>query len=703
MRVLAASVLAAAGAVAATGALAGSDRGQAPVAHVDPRVYEDTAGGRTGHFLVRLRARPDLELLGRSPASRAEQGRAIVGALRGAAAASQQDVITALAGQGARVRAYWIVNALAVEGTRAAVDAVAGRADVAAVEPDRAFRGLMGDSREAGPSAPRAIEWNVEKVGAPGVWALGHRGEDMVYANADTGVVWDHTALKSRYRGWNGSSATHDYNWWDAIHADVNGDGTNLCGFGLRVPCDDDRGSHGTHTLGTAVGDDGAGNQIGVAPGARWISCRNMDEGVGRPSTYIECLQFFLAPTDLNGASPDPARRPHAIGNSYSCPPSESCAVGSLQQAVDAIRAAGIFISVSAGNEGPNCSTVAFPPAVYDSSVTIGSTDRNDLIASSSSRGPVTADGSGRTKPDLVAPGVSVRSSIREGYGTKSGTSMASPHVGAAALLLWSGFPTLRGNVDRTEQLLEQTAVKLTPATPCGSEVPSQVPNNTYGHGRIDVLAAYRAAGTPTSATAVSAANVAVPEGNRGRTTLTFAVKVSLPAQQPVRIAYRTTPGTARPGADYATASGTLVYAPGEIEKRVHVGVVADRVVERDETFFLRLSAAGSATLPRATPVATIRNDDADRTPPSLTGLSARLVLGRPLVRFMLSEPATVALSLERKGRRVASLSVVGKAGRNSAPVRVRLAAGDYLVRAVPRDRAGNVGAAVRGGAFTVR
>src|SRR5205823_14876176 len=130
------------------------------------------------------------------------------------------------------------------------------------------------------------------------------------------------------YRGWNGATADHNYNWWVAIHADIDGNG-NPCGFNLSAPCDDQ--GHGTHTMGTGVGDDGAGNQVGMAPGAHWIACRNMDAGVGRPSTYIECMQFFMAPTDLSGNNPDPSKRPDAVGNSYGCPTSELCTATSLQ------------------------------------------------------------------------------------------------------------------------------------------------------------------------------------------------------------------------------------------------------------------------------------------------------------------------------------------------------------------------------------
>src|SRR5690606_22063492 len=160
-------------------------------------------------------------------------------------------------------------------------------------------------------------------------------------------------ALIRQYRGWNGSTASHAYNWWDAIEGDLNGDGQNPCGLNSPEPCDDH--GHGTHTLGTGVGSDGSANQIGVAPGAQWMACRNMENGVGRPSTYLECLEFFLAPWDANKANPDPARRPHVVNNSYACPPSEECTAHSLQMAVENLTAAGVFFVASAGNSGPSC------------------------------------------------------------------------------------------------------------------------------------------------------------------------------------------------------------------------------------------------------------------------------------------------------------------------------------------------------------
>ena len=116
------------------------------------------------------------------------------------------------------------------------------------------------------------------------------------------------------------------------------------------------------------------GNQIGVAPGAKWIGCRNMDQGNGTPATYTECFQFFIAPTDLNNQNPNPTLRPHVMNNSWGCPTSEGCAPDSLQTIVENTRAAGIFVEVSAGNGGSGCSTVNDPPAIYDASYSTGAT-----------------------------------------------------------------------------------------------------------------------------------------------------------------------------------------------------------------------------------------------------------------------------------------------------------------------------------------
>ena len=425
-------------------------------------------------------------------ARRAQQ----VARLRDEAEAGQQDLLQWLAARHYPNRRYWVVNAIAARVDRADLATLAQREDVQRIVIDAPAKVALPDPELARsqplPAAPSAVAWGVERIRAPEVWALGYTGQGVVIGGQDTGYDWDHPALRDKYRGWNGTTADHNYNWHDAIHAvDWPGQG-NPCGFDTLAPCDD--GSHGTHTMGTMVGDDGGSNQVGVAPGARWIGCRNMQQGDGRPSTYIECFQWLMAPTDLADENPNPALAADVINNSWGCPPSEGCTAGltaTMQTVVANVRAAGIVVVASAGNSGSSCGTVADPPPTFLESFSVGATDMSNVIAGFSSRGPTPA---GLLKPDVVAPGVSVRSTVPNGgYGTLSGTSMAGPHVAGAVALLISADPTLRGDPDAIQATLESTATPMTSAQNCGAFPGNTVPNAVFGRGLIDVRAAVAA------------------------------------------------------------------------------------------------------------------------------------------------------------------------------------------------------------------
>jgi subtilisin family serine protease len=468
----------------------GAYAAERPEDKVMPWVMERTAGGATAEFLVVLTAQADLSPA-RSLPTKAAKGRFVRDALWSTAQGSQGPLLAELRARGIEHRAFYVINAVWVKGDRALVLALAARPEVARIEGNPAIRNVLPQPEGPANEAPNVVEPGISYVHAPEVWALGFTGQGVVVGGQDTGYRWTHQALRPHYRGWNGSTANHDYNWHDSIHS-----GGGICGANSPVPCDDF--FHGTHTMGTAVGHDSdnppGNNQIGMAPGAKWIGCRNMDQGVGTPATYLECFEFLLAPYPVNGnpGQGDPALAPDVTVNSWGCPPSEGCSPGSLLAAVQAQRAAGIVTEMSAGNSGPGCSTVSDPAAIYDESYTTGAlTTGTDNLANFSSRGPVTVDGSNRVKPDIVAPGTSTRSSTNSSdtaYTTASGTSMAGPHVAGAVALLLSAVPSLSGNPDAIEQRLNDTAVRL--STGSCSSMPGVYPNNLFGYGRLDILAA---------------------------------------------------------------------------------------------------------------------------------------------------------------------------------------------------------------------
>jgi subtilisin family serine protease len=353
--------------------------------------------------------------------------------------------------------------------------------------------------------ATAALPYGLTYTHADQVWALGVRGAGIVIGSQDTGVQWDHPALVEAYRGSDSAAltVTHAYNWLDAFGRDPFEDAG--CGPDPQIPCDDQ--GHGTHTVGTLVGDATAdgGTVLGMAPAAQWIGCRNMRGGVGTPASYTTCFEWFLAPYPQGGdpfSEGRPELAPDIVNNSWGCPPYEGCDAGALLQVTNLVRAAGIFVVASAGNDGwQGCSSITDPIAIYDSAFTTGAHDEQGSIAYFSSRGPVTVDGSGRLKPDITAPGVDTYSTYPGNtYTSLSGTSMAAPHVAGAVALLWSAAPALAGDIEATEDILIKSAVPVT-SDSCGSDLSPMSPNNVYGYGRLDILAAVNLAREPFSPT----------------------------------------------------------------------------------------------------------------------------------------------------------------------------------------------------------
>ena len=463
-------------------------------ASVDQQVYTNLNTNSHQDVLIILENNTDL-----SQASlfnqKVDKGTYVYETLLQEAQVSQQEILEYLNNKQIDSKSFFLANAILTKITAPMLQELIVMPHVKRIQIDEWTTNELPKDQSVNETNNRtidAIEWGLSMIRADEVWDLGYTGNNVVIGGQDTGVEWFHPAIKSQYRGWDGSSEDHNYNWHDAIHEiDPGNSGTNPCGLDNIAPCDDH--NHGTHTVGTMVGVDND-LQIGVAPEASWIGCRNMERGAGRPSTYLECFEWFLAPTDSNNENPDVSKAPHVINNSWGCPESEGCNPTNfliLETAINNLKAAGVVVVASAGNSGSECSTISNPPAIYENSFAVGATNENDNITGFSSRGPVTVDNSNRLKPNVSAPGRNVNSCIRDGgYATFSGTSMAGPHVAGAVALIISARPALAGQVDLIEDILEQTAINKTTDQECGNVSGLSIPNNTYGFGRIDVMEA---------------------------------------------------------------------------------------------------------------------------------------------------------------------------------------------------------------------
>ncbi|NYI81064.1 carboxypeptidase regulatory-like domain-containing protein [Nocardioides panzhihuensis] len=463
--VAATGILAVTAAMFATPAFAGTPTAddKAPAAKLTSTLESTFEKSGSTDFWLRFSDKANL-----GPASSikdwTERGQYVVDALEKTAKASQAGAVAELEAAKVNYKTYAISNAILVKDAsenlalKLAADpeikTVHERAKVSLVEPVK---------KEASTKAPQGIEWGIDFVNAPEAWEQGATGAGIVVSSVDSGTDYTHPALVDQYRGNNGDgSFTHDYNWYDAYDDCSNG------------PCDLD--GHGTHTMGTMVGDDGAGNQIGVAPDAEWIEtngCCGSDAGL------LESGWWLLEPTDAAGQNPDVSKRPHVINNSWGWD-----GVGHIDSFFDDVNAAwnaaGQFSSWASGNPGSMCQGTSSPGANV-LTYAVGAVDSSGNVASFSGRGP---GQNGLVKPNIAAPGVSVRSSLPGGsYGSYNGTSMAAPHVAGAVAALWSYNPTLVGDVEETRRLLNEAATDVDDTT-CGGTAEN---NNVYGEGHLDL------------------------------------------------------------------------------------------------------------------------------------------------------------------------------------------------------------------------
>jgi len=424
------------------------------------------AAGHPGFFGERLfvvmKTQADLRGMAKIP-DLTQRRRAVYEKLVDTAVQTQASLRAKLRAGGYAFTPYYLVNGIEVDAGPAARRWLSARPDVSRVLYSPQSRPIpsQGPPERGNLPAPTGPDWNIKLVHADQVWEQGDTGKGIVIGSSDSGVDGTHPALAGNFRG-------GDDSWFDPAHHS-------------RTPVD--YNGHGTHTLGTAVGTGG----IGVAPGATWVGCVNLARNLGNPPDYLNCMQFMLAPFRFGGDPFTDGRPQDAVDiatNSWGCPTLEGCDLRSLQPAVDALTAAGIFFVAAAGNEGPRCSSIDDPPAIYPNTFTVGAVDSESVVASFSSRGPVHG---GAAKPDVVAPGVDVVSALPGGgYGRLSGTSMATPHVAGVVALIWSAHPELRGNIPETAEILRRTAIPVAVGNDPLAITGDCGPTDQTGSGLID-------------------------------------------------------------------------------------------------------------------------------------------------------------------------------------------------------------------------
>ena len=366
----------------------------------------------------------------------------------------QKSLLRFLTHRAERVQPLWIINGAAASVAAAWIPKLAKLPGVARIHPN-ATLGLpapVGDS-----AAPP--QWNLTAVHATDLWNLGHVGQGIVLANMDTGVDLAHPDLAGSYRG--GSNSWYDPHSQHATPTDYSGAVSG----------------HGTQTMGLMVGGDAGGSFVGVAPGARWIAVKVFnDAGTAQESDFHMGFQWLLDP-DGNPLTDD---APDVVNASFQTASAGQCDTR-FNADIETLKTAGIAVAIAAGNGGTGGSS---SPANNPAGFAVGAVNSLNNIASFSARGPSSCDGT--VFPEIVAPGVSVRTTdLSLGgmalYATVSGTSYATPHVAGGLALLREAFPA--ASVTDLEAALTSTATDRGLAGP----------DNSYGNGVMNLLAAYNA------------------------------------------------------------------------------------------------------------------------------------------------------------------------------------------------------------------
>lgn len=297
--------------------------------------------------------------------------------------------------------------------------------------------------------------YGMKKIGAPEAWKTTTGSHDVIVADIDTGIDYNHVDLANNL--WRNPKEIAG----NKVDDDNNGYVDDVVGFNFRdknaTPWDDNE--HGSHTAGTiaATGDNGVG-VTGVAKTASIMGLRFLggSDGSGTLEDAILAIDYATK----NGAS--------IMSNSWGGGGFSQAMFDSIKRADEA----GILFVAAAGNESANNDTKPSYPASYKlpNVLTVAATDDVDGMAYFSNYG--------LTSVHLGAPGVKTYSTIPGNkYAPLSGTSMATPHVSGAAVLIKSQYPALKAK--EIKDLLLQSVEQV-----------SSLKNKTTTGGRLNVAKA---------------------------------------------------------------------------------------------------------------------------------------------------------------------------------------------------------------------
>jgi subtilisin family serine protease len=437
--------------------------------------------------IVNLKEQADIEgidlRLKRERATRQVRHEQVIRALRETAARTQAPLIEYLTaaksrGDVAGFTAHWISNLIIVKARRSEVLRLRDHPDVGLIEKN--FEFTLIEPVTAGGGGPIetgiGITPGLQAINADRVWhELGITGAGQLVANLDTGVDGNHPALSARWRG-NEPGVNPSEAWLDLVYG------------GSSFPAD--FYGHGTHVMGTMTGlGAGTADTVGVAWGAHWIACNAIDQYTGSEfdNDVVTAFEWFADPDGdpfTVDDVPDVVQNSWGINEGFSSTPPYTDCDSRWWTVIDNCEAAGVVVTISAGNEGPGSGSLRSPAdraTTAFNAYSVGAVDATNYnypypIASFSSRGPSGCGGPYDIKPEVSAPGVDVYSSVPGGgyQGGWSGTSMAGPHVAGVVALMREANPNL--TVDEIKFVLMQTAHDF--GTP-GED-------NTYGAGFID-------------------------------------------------------------------------------------------------------------------------------------------------------------------------------------------------------------------------